>query len=75
MATGDFNFVGIVDDEKSGQHFFGYEVAHPSELAGGHLNGTPFDTVVLVSDRCPDEMKENLRRMNFLPSQVLTLFD
>lgn len=75
VATGDFKLVGVVDDEKGGQRFFGYEVAHPSELVDGDLNGTPFDTLVLVSYTCTDEMKENLWRMNFPPCRVFTLFD
>ena len=42
---------------------------------GGDLNGFPFDVIIVASYRDADRIDENLRRMNFPPSQVLVLFD
>ncbi len=75
VAHSTFALVGVVDDEKAGQQFFEHKIAHPSELKDGNLNSVPFEVVVVASYSHADEIKENLRRMNFPPSQVLVLFD
>ena len=74
MASGDFELIGVVDDEKVGQRCFGHEVVHPSALTNGVLNGVQFDTLVLVALTRVGEMKETLERMEFPSARVLTLF-
>ena len=49
VATGDFELIGAVDDERVGQGFFGYEIICLSTLAAGLLSGTHIDTLVLVA--------------------------
>ena len=75
MAHSEFELVGVVDDERAGEQFFEHKIAHPSELKGGNLNSVPFDVIIVASYNHADDIKENLRRMDFPPSQVLVLFD
>ncbi|MDA2936976.1 hypothetical protein MYX75_01770 [Acidobacteria bacterium AH-259-A15] len=75
VAHSEFELVGVVDDAKVGEQFFEHEVTHPTELESGNLNGVPFDVIIVASYRHADDIKENLRRMNFPPSQVLPLFN
>ncbi|MDA2925202.1 hypothetical protein MYX65_11240, partial [Acidobacteria bacterium AH-259-L09] len=80
VASGDFDLVGVVNDEKAGQPFFGHEVSHPSELSV-----SPKFSVLIRLLRClpwllashthGHEMKKNLRRLHFPPSQVFALFN
>jgi len=75
VAHSTFELVGVVDDQKAGEQFFEHEIADPSELKGGNLNSAPFDVIVVSSYNHADDIKENVRRMNFRSSQVLVLFD
>ena len=75
VAHSRFELVGVVDDEKVGQEFFGYEIAHPPALKNGILNTVPFDVIIVASYNHADDIGERLRRMNFPPSQVLSLFE
>ena len=74
-ANNGMELVGLVDDKKAGQRFFGYTVDHPHELRGGRLDEKPYDIVILASYTRSAEMKRNLRRMKVDPSQVFSLFD
>ncbi len=75
VAHSTFELVGVVDDEKTGQQFFERKIAHPSELKGGNLNSVPFDVIIVASYSHAEDIEENLRRMDFSPSQVLVLFN
>ncbi len=75
VAHSKVELVGVVDDEKAGQQFFEHKIAQPSELNDSTLNSVPFDVIIVASYNHADDIKENLRRMNFPPSQVLVLFD
>ena len=75
VVAGNYELVGVVDDEKDGQRFFGYEIVHPSRLADGRLGDTEFDTLLLAAYTSIGRMKENLRRMNYPSKRVLVLFD
>ena len=75
VAHSRFELVGVVDDEKVGQEFFGYEIAHPPALKNGSLSSVPFDVIIVASYNHADDIRDNLRRMNFPSSQVLVLFE
>ena len=75
VAHSTLELVGVVDDQKAGEQFFEHKIAHPSELKDGNLNRVPFDVIIVASYNHADDIEENLRRMNFPPSQVLVLFD
>jgi hypothetical protein len=75
VAHSNSELVGVVDDQKAGEQFFEHKVVHPSELKGGNLNSIPFDVIIVESHSHADDIKENLRRINFFASQVLFLFD
>ena len=75
VAHSKLELIGVVDDAKAGEQFFEHEIAHPSELEGGNLNGFHFDVIIVAAYRHADEIEERLRRMNFSPSLVFALFD
>ena len=41
--------VGVVDDERAGRDFFGLTVRPASGLTAAHLDGVPYDRVVIMS--------------------------
>ena len=75
VAHSKLELIGVVDDAKVGEQFFEHEIAHPTELEGGDLNGFPFDVITVASYRHAERIEQNLRRMNVPPSQVFALFD
>ena len=75
VAHSKLELIGVVDDSKAGEQFFEHEIAHPSQLEGGDLNGFPFDMIIVASYRDTDKIEQNLRRMKFPASQSFALFE
>jgi len=62
--------VGVVDDARLEQRFFGHLVRPSSSLAGGHLDGETFDALVVTSLDEKRALTRELNRVNVDPDCV-----
>ena len=73
VANSNLKLVGVVDDERSGERFFGHRIESLSALRDRHLGECPFDALVVASFRHASQMTQKLAERGFALSRAVLL--
>jgi len=73
VANSTMELVGVVDDQRAGERFFGHPIRSLSALEEGRLDARPFDVLVIASFRHARQMTEKLVRQGFCLSRAVSL--